>query len=91
MGRCKSAGSCFICNNDCLAYDDYSFFTNWLDKEKKGSVLICFGMDSDRTGGIYYPTNCYKNYIQLCLQKNLDYLNIEYTPSAAALGGGPLI
>ena len=80
MGRCKSSGECVICKNECLTYDDYDYF-NFMGNDD----LVCFGMDSDRTGGVYYPTDCYQKYIKLCLEKRLDYLDLARARSKQRL------
>tara|TARA_E500000331_G_scaffold317908_1_gene329613 strand:+ start:904 stop:1185 length:282 start_codon:yes stop_codon:yes gene_type:complete len=71
MGRCKSCGNCDICQMPILTYDDYGFFD--FDEE----VMICFGMDTDITGGIFYPTDCYQKFLKMSLRKRLNYLNLE--------------
>ena len=74
MGRCKSAGDCDICQQECLTYDDYEYF----DFTSMNS-MICLGTDPDRTGGVYYPSSCYHEYIKRCLSERLNWLDVEPT------------
>ena len=74
MGRCKSAGDCDICHHACLTYDEYACF----DFTSMNS-MVCLGADPDRTGGVYYPTSCYHEYLTQCLHERLNWLDVEPT------------
>ena len=82
MGRCKSAGECVICQNECLTYDEFGYFRFLDQKAGDPDDIVCFGMDPDRSEGTYYPTGCYQKYLELCLRKRVDYLDLTLSREA---------
>ena len=60
MGRCKETGECFMCGDIILTYDEYEY------REFEGDgVIICCGVDPDRSGGVFYETDCIRDFEQM--------------------------
>ena len=69
MGRCKSVGECFICSNDILTYDEYEY-CQLETNDGTQEVIICIGMDPERTDGEFYESKCMKQFTEL--KKNIE-------------------